>query len=274
MRPLIVSVLIAESAPNALVREFLRQLSWVPRARLVARGRMAALSPWLDALEGKRVSLDLPAHEVLDRGVVLAADERLRQVRIAGATASEIPTLVRHVRGGSEAPPIVFLIDPSELAHAPEGWLAVAQFPSVFANPVGSEGSRADATLAAGFARWRRELGLRLFASLPAVAARASDDGAAPCTTMLGMHIVIDADRSCIRLCDCIDEPSIALDAGWLENWRRELSRVRDRADQSCGGCSLWSRCGGGCLAPRTDNLPRDRYCPWPDERFARAGAL
>lgn len=275
MSPAVVSVLIGECPPDSADIRVIAQLGSVVRARLVLRGPLSALSPWLGLFADKRVSVDVRAEVLRAPAAQHALDPRVRQVRIAGARPDEIQGLVRLLRGDAGGPPIVFLVPAEDLPDSPEPWSAVGEATQVFVNPIATarEPALAAEEYWRGFARWRLLFRERLFASLPAVAARAEDPDAAPCPTLLGMHVVLDAIRRGIRLCDCIEEPMIPLHEGWLAHWRAELRAATERARGACDGCSLWRTCRGGCLAPRADGVPRDRYCPWPAGRFSPKAA-
>lgn len=286
MNPLFLSILVSESEPGVNHAAFLRRLPSVLRVRIVPEKNGGVIWPWLEHLEGRRISVDIGASAIHTLPEAFGADQRIRQVRITVEPheVNRMPALIRHVRGQGTRPPTVFLLGAESLAGRPDDWAAVSEWQNVYVNPVAcGDASHTPASFcaaeevspAARFAAWRARLGERMFVSLPAVAAHAKDEAAAPCPTKMGLHIVLDVERNCVRVCDCVNDPSIPLDDDglWLEAWRNEIAALQSSAEEQCKGCSLWASCRGGCLAPRPDGVLRDRFCPWPHERFVTEGA-
>ena len=263
MNPVILSLAVGDPPPPSGL-PFLMHLPSISRVRLLP-DNPSHIGAWVDALHGKRISVDLDAEGVkrLPAGFLASA---VRQVRVAVTGFDEIRELIHHIRKGSERPPIVFLL-PAQASQPDLQWSTLTRWPAVFLNLIPRADGDFDSEL---LSDWRRELGERLFVSFPALAACAGDPGAGPCLTRLGLHVYVDVRCNCVKVCDCGTKQSIKLDdeGEWFHIWKTELSALNAQVANACAGCPLWNPCRGGCLTERSDGILRDRFCPWPERSF------
>lgn len=286
MNPLLLSILVNDDKPTLNHVNVLQFLPTILRVRIVPKEDATVIWSWLDCLNGKRNSIDLTRDGINSLHAGFGTDSRINQVRITIDLQDivQLHKFVTHIRGNGIRPPVVFLVNTKLLTEEPDLFSDIFNWQNVFVNPVLSidnssqskETCDTDGSLLTNrFAKWRAYLGDRMFVSLPPIASHAKDEGAAPCPSKLGLHIVLDAQNNCVQVCDCSDyNTRIPLDDNglWLTAWRKEVFGVQSLAVEACISCPLWNSCQGGCLAPRADGILRDRHCPWPQKSFLSEG--
>ena len=244
----------------------------VVRVRLLAR-EDTEVTPWADALQPRRVSVDIDA----DARQVAAGwlgSPLIRQVRlrVRYEDAGRVAALAAAARPSEGMRPVVFLLPASALLEPPGPWAeALATVTHCFVNPLRTAADTAwlapTAPRDSALASWQAALGPRLFLSLPTEGATASVVGSAPCPAALGMHVFLDLERSRLSVCDCADDSGVpwAGDEAECAQLLGSLHEDRLRASEAaCAGCPLWERCRGGCPGSSIPVVQRDAACPWP----------